>query len=267
MDPQEIAELHGKFWKRGYGSVAADELVFIDSLIARCKPNSFAEIGMASGLSTGFIARFMDEQGGGSLLSLDHDDTFFGDPTQPNGFLVPHLYQGDAVKVKLAKFKISLDIHEFPGSFDMAFIDANHQHPWPAIDMMALYPRMSGPRMMIHHDLQLFQIQDLMIGIGPKYLYDQFPSTHRVVSDARGRNKLAQGGNIFAVDLNMNQSDFEVLLGDLFKLPWSLHAPLKADLIEKIRNVITRDYSETFLAQFDRCLKIYNNKERLRSGV
>lgn len=260
MKIEQIKEIHGQFWKPGYGAVAPSELAFIQKLIMKHKPDTFVEVGMASGMSTGFIASFLDEHGGKSLLSLDHDDQFFGDPTKPNGFLVPDLYKGSNVKVDLVKFKTALDIHEFDRTFDMAFVDANHQHPWPGVDMMALYPKMSGPRIMVHHDLRLFMKQDVMFGIGPKYLFDQFPDSHRI------RSKANQG-NIFAVDLNMGQKEFETLLTDLFKLPWSLRTPLQPSYVEQIRNVIKRDYSKALLAHFDKCVANYNVADRFRSGL
>lgn len=260
MELSEITELLKRFIKPGYGTVAPDEVDFIQSLIAQHKPQSFIEIGMASGMSTGFIARFMEEQGGGRLVSLDHDDTFFGDTTKPNGFLFPEIYQGEKVQAELIKFKTALDIHEVDGDFDMAFIDANHQQPWPAIDMMALYPRMTGPKIMVHHDLRLFMKQDNMFGIGPKYLFDQFPESHR-------QRSAANDGNIFAVDLNLDQARFEQLLTDLIKLPWSVRTPINPAYVAKIEAILKRDYSSALHSHFMRCLEHNNNPPQAQDSL
>jgi len=260
MNITKIATLFRTVWRTGYGSVAIDELGFMQELIARHRPRRFLEIGMASGLSTGFLARFMAENGGESLVSIDHDDSFFGDPTKPNGFLVPELYPGGATTVDLIKFCTSLDLERVPGSFDMAFVDANHQHPWPAIDTLALYPRMSGPKIVLHHDLRLFAKQDVMFGIGPKYLFDQFPESHRIRSEANE-------GNIFAVDLSIDQTRFEALMADLLKLPWSLRGPLPANTLEKIRTMLRQHYSSALLEHFDRIVATQNLNDRFRSGL
>lgn len=174
--------------------------------------------------------------------------------------MIPEIFEGGAVDLELFKFRIALDIHEIEGSFDMAFIDANHQHPWPMIDMMALYPRMTGPKIMIHHDLRLFQLQDVMFGIGPKYLYDQFPDDMRIKSTANN-------GNIFSVDLSMDHNRFEALCMDLVKLPWSLRTPLQPKFIDQITAMLERDYSKTMQDQFQRCIKAYNVADRFRSGL
>lgn len=260
MEMTDITSLFRSVWRAGYGSVAIDELGFMQELIVRHRPRRFIEIGMASGLSTGFLARFMAENGGESLVSIDHDDSFFGDPSKPNGFLVPEIYSGGATDVALIKFCTALDLERVEGDFDMAFVDANHQHPWPAIDTLALYPRMTGPKVVIHHDLRLFSKQDVMFGIGPKYLFDQFPDTHRLRSEAND-------GNIFSVDLRMGQAQFEALMADLLKLPWSLRGALPPATVDKIRAMLTRHYSAAFVEHFNRVVATQNLNDRFRSGL
>lgn len=258
----EIREICQRLTKPGYGTVAPDEVDFIQSLIRDHRPASFVEIGMASGISTGFIARFMTANGGKRLVSVDHDDTFFGDTSKPNGFLIPEIYDDNTkgVDLSLIKFKTALDIDEIGGPFDMAFIDANHQHPWPMIDTMALYPHMTGPKLIIHHDLRLFQTQDVMFGIGPKYLLDQFPDNMRIRSTANH-------GNIFAVDVSMDQDRFETLCMDLVKLPWSLRTQLQPHFVEKIDAMLTKHYSKKMRDQVHRCIKLNNSQDRFRSGL
>jgi hypothetical protein len=261
MKRADITATIGRLSKTGYGTVKADEVDYIQELIAQHKPKSFIEIGMASGISTGFIAQFLEEHcGGGRLVSLDHDDTFFGDTTKPNGFLYPEIYKGNKVDAELIKFKTAPDVHEIDGDFEMAFIDANHQHPWPGIDMMALYPRMTGPKIMVHHDLFLFRLQGgKPIGIGPKMLFDQFPESHR-------HQSTANNGNIFSVDLNMSKDRFEALMTDLLALPWSLQGVLSETYVEKIQRLIKQDYSTALYDHFMRCLQLNNEALKPRSA-
>lgn len=260
MNITDITQVFRSVWKPGYGSVAIDELGFIHDLIATHRPHRFIEIGMASGLSTGFIARFLAENGGGSLVSIDHDDTFFGDRTKPNGFLVSELTQGIAGQVELVKFCTSLDLDRIEGGFGMAFVDANHQHPWPAIDTLALYPRMTEPKIVIHHDLRLFAKQDIMFGIGPKYLFDQFPESHRIRS-------AANDGNIFAVRLDLPQANFERVMSDLIKLPWSLRGVLPPKTVESLRTMLSQHYSADFVDHFSKVVATQNDNNRFRSGI
>ncbi|PZX14345.1 methyltransferase family protein [Palleronia aestuarii] len=260
MEVDEITELYRAVWRKGWGSVSIDELVFIRDLVRAHRPAAFLEIGMASGLSSGFIARFLGESGGKSFTSIDHDDTFFGDPTKPNGFLFDEIHRGGTLDARLVKFKTSLDVEELGTQWEMAFIDANHQHPWPILDTLSIWPRLSGPKIVIHHDLQLYMKQDVMFGIGPKYLFDQMPEGRRILSDAND-------GNIFALDLDMERDELEEIAIRAIKLPWSLRSPLQPAYVAKIRAMLERFYSPRLVAHFDRCLAGQNREDRFRSGL
>lgn len=267
MTDADIKALFDAVWQPGFGSVSVRELAFIQQVIERVRPKRFLEIGMASGLSTGFIARFLAANGGETFHSIDHDDTFFGDPSKPNGFLLPKLYPdaaadavGDRLNVQLVKFCTSLGLGQVDGAFDMAFVDANHQHPWPAIDTLVLYPRMTGARIVIHHDLRLFRHQGQMLGIGPKYLFDQFPESHRVAGSG-------DAGNIFYIDLNILIATFEEIMADLFKLPWSLRGPLATKDAAALATVLEQTYSSAFCSHVAQVLAAQNKLERLRSGI
>lgn len=256
-DIQKVFQL---VWKTGYGSIAADEALFVQDLINRHRPIHFLEIGMASGLSGGLISRFLENSGGKKFTSIDHDGTFFGDKTKPNGFLINEIYKGTAVEVTKRTFHTALSLDKLGESYDMAFIDANHQHPWPLIDTLCLYPHLTGSKIVIHHDLRLFRKQDIVFGIGPKYLFDQFPAAKRITSKAND-------GNIYALDLSMSKAELENIAADGFSLPWSLRTPLQQDYVDAIRQMLKRHYSAALCENFDHNLKKFNVLDRFRSGL
>jgi len=251
LEIDEIKNIFEKYWKKGWGSVAADEVVYIQELIKNHKPKKFLEIGMASGLSGGLISRALDEYEGEIFTTIDHDNTFFGDPSRENGFLIDKIYTGENIKIEKMPFKTSLDLSTLGRKFDMAFIDANHQHPWPIIDTLCLYPFMQGEKIVIHHDLKLFKNQDIVYGIGPKYLFDQFPESCRDRSSANN-------GNIFYVKLSISREQMEAIAIDAFSLPWSLRTPLNKKFIDAIRFIITNYYSSELLSVFDKSLLKFN---------
>jgi len=158
-------------------------------------------------------------------------------------------------------FTISPDIAKLEKQFDMAFIDANHQHPWPAIDTLCLFPYMSGEKIIVHHDLKLFKNQDTVYGIGPKYLYDQFDSSVRIDSNANG-------GNIYALRMKDIDVDQLIKIGiNAFSIPWSLRHPLSDADVERLQALFTQHYSKELADVFVKSAKKFNHLERLRTGV
>jgi hypothetical protein len=257
----DLKQIYARVWRPGWGSITSDEVLFVQSLIEKYLPQDFLEIGTASGLSGGLIACILHNNGGRSFTTIDYDNTFFGDTSKPNGFLLEQLYTDSSVDIRYRPFAISLDVPKLESRYDMAFIDANHQQPWPIIDTLCIYPFMRNNKIVIHHDLCLFRNQDVVYGIGPKYLFDQFPELARITSTANH-------GNIFALALeSFTPSDIERIAGDVFCLPWSLRTPLTNGLILNLRNFLSEHYSPALAAHFERCAAKFNNLERLRTGV
>lgn len=251
MEQAEIARIHAEHWRVGYGSVTPDEMDYFQDLIARHRPRSFLEVGTASGLSGGLIALLLNEYGGERLVTIDHDNSFFGDRSKENGFLLPKIYPGGGVQVDFRPFTTATAMAASGEQFDMAFVDANHQHPWPLMDTLCLYPAMRGPKVMLHHDLDLYRKQDEVIGIGPKYLYDQFPHTHRDRSTANH-------GNLFSVSLDFPVEEMERIARDAFALPWSLRTKLFARRLDAFRQVLRAHYSTELLEVFEDCRRKFN---------
>lgn len=260
-DNQSLETVFTKHWRPGWGSIARDEVLFVQDLIAEHRPAHFLEIGMASGLSGGLLATIMEDNGGESFSSIDYDNTFFGDSSRENGFLIEEIYTGSKVQVNKHPFTTSPDLAKLEKQFEMAFIDANHQHPWPMIDTLCLFPYMTGEKIVIHHDLKLYKNQDVVYGIGPKYLYDQFHTSQRIDSDANQ-------GNIYALRLDGVDIDYMISAAiNAFSMPWTLRHPLSPEIIETVEAILRSQYSSQLADVFTKCAGKFNQLERLRTGV
>ncbi|WP_138468416.1 class I SAM-dependent methyltransferase [Poseidonocella sp. HB161398] len=244
MDRQAIDDLYHAHHRDGWGSVAEDELEFFQSVIAADRPGNFIEVGTASGLSGGFLARFLAENGGRRLVTLDFEEQFFGDRSRQVGFQIDPV-KGDAA-IEVARYRgiTLLDLPEDVTGFDMGFVDANHQHPWPLLDTLLLHPRMPRGGKLFHHDLKLYRDDGHFNSIGPKHCYDQFPDSHRHVSAARG-------GNSYWLDLSMSREELGARGAAGLLIPWTLMEPLPEAQIEAAAAQLGRHYGpalrDTFL--------------------
>jgi len=62
-----------------------------------------------------------------------------------------------------------------PESVDLLFIDANHSHPWPLIDLLHL-SRVARPEAWIAlHDIELPQLNPKYQVYGPQWLFEAWP--------------------------------------------------------------------------------------------
>lgn len=251
MELAEITRIHREHWRPGWGSVTAEEMLYFQRLIVEHRPRGFIEIGMASGLSAGLIALLLEENGGERLTSLDHDNTFFGDTSQENGFLLERIYPSGPVTIRKQPFTIAIDVPLLGETWDMGFVDANHQHPWPLLDTLALYPYLTGPKVLLHHDLDLYRKQTKVLGIGPKYLWDQWPESHR-------DRATANHGNLFSLWLDLDVERLEQIAVDAFALPWSLRLPIQPRVLRRVRSFLQDRYSTRLIETFDECAAKFN---------
>ena len=236
---QTIRELHKSYWKKGFGSISAKEAFFLQMGIAQHKPRRVIEIGTASGLSTGFIALFMHENNGSELTTLDLDTTFWLDRSKSTGYLAEQIYPHGNIKINYIRGKNSSCIpeHLSQGKFDMGFIDANHQHPWPTLDMICLLPAMEKACAIYHHDLSLYKNQNPIYGIGPKYLFDQ-------VSDDMKEVTSEPEANIFFLRTPDNYADMQQAMIDSLYLPWTIRQKIDISTIQSIAKLAHTHWSQ-----------------------
>jgi len=249
-----LKEVFSSHWKVGWGSIAIDEIFFVQRLIELYSPKDFLEVGMASGLSGGVLAQILEWNEASTFTTIDHDDTFFADKTKQNGYLIHEIFKGEALQVKKKFFTTTPMLASLNQKYQMCFIDANHQHPWPLLDTLCVFPYLEKEKILIHHDLHLYQKQPVVRGIGPKYLFDQFPDKCRILSDANS-------GNIFALDLSkLANDDIEEIAIQCFYLPWSNMTPLAAPLVETLDRIFARHYSQKLVSAFHNALDRFNEK-------
>ena len=243
MNETDIAAIHKTWWRPGWGSVTVEEAGFILDAVKAHRPARFVEIGTASGLSGALIRRMLAANGGAAFETHDVCPRFFGDPSRETGFLLHEIGGAETVALSVRIGRGAMHLAEGGRQFDMAFIDANHRHPWPLIDTLFVSEVLEGPRIAIHHDLLLHRLTARPWGIGPKYLFDQVPEAHR---------RAGGGGNIFAIDLSMTRAALGAVAVAALHLPWTLDRPLGAETREAIRDMMKRSLPGHLVRVFDR---------------
>lgn len=248
---EQIKTIHSAHRKPGFGTVSAEEAAFIQQYIARDRPKIFVEVGVATGLSSALILMFLAENGGEVLHSIDISETFYGDSTKVTGFLVDEIDGEGRELFKLHLKRSSFDLKQLLSGkkFDMAFIDAQHGHPWPTIDMMALMPFAKPGALIFHHDLALYRQPG--IGIGPKYLFDQFDTNERQLIDHQSKNI----GFIRVPEGSYRESE-EKLLSAL-DMPWTV-TELQPAWVKRVLQMLEAHWSKNAVETFIAANKRYN---------
>lgn len=269
MNEQEIKHIFDKYWKRGWGSVSIADLLIIQEIIVEKQPKTFVELGMASGMSAALIALMMEKNQGKALYTFDHNNTFFGDPSKENGFLIDLIAGDSPVNIEKHAFSTAVDVEsKISAKFDMGFIDANHRHPWPTLDTICLYPLMNENAVLIYDDYALFRYQKPALGIGTKYLYDQLPESHRTIIPALCdvgwlRGKLDE---VVTFDTNLPSEKAEESFLSALHLPWTNTDWLENErLVGRLLTHIEKHYSDIFHQECKSIIAVNNQLHTKRN--
>jgi predicted O-methyltransferase YrrM len=208
--PPDIIQPSREGWafvKQGYaapgwatGCISGTDACFLFDMLKATQARRLVEFGVASGTSTAFILRVLAALGNGAELhSFDALDYYYGDSSIKLGQYVFDVHGPEPAALHLFPGTGSTEVGKrIAGTdsdpVDFAFIDANHSHPFPCFDLLALLPVMAPGSWVVLHDINLpFIYPDA--SFGPHYLFYNWPGEKRVFPDAR------QKANIGAIRL------------------------------------------------------------------
>jgi hypothetical protein len=152
--------------------------------------------------------------GNGTLDTIDAKEYCLNDPTRPVGYQIAQLMPQHAWRVRLHQGNDARLLPQIarPNGFDLAFIDADHQHPRPLLDLLRVAPFVRKSGWVLLHDIDLPRIaatHDLpgAAPAGAQWLFAQWPYPK------------ISGGNIGAVKLPQNLRRIVPLALDMLSLP------------------------------------------------
>jgi predicted O-methyltransferase YrrM len=198
------------------GATPIGDAEFLVEAVTANAPEHLVELGVASGVSSAYLLYALDvlpgTPAGRTLRSCDIQPDCYFDPSRATGEAVVSMYPQHRARWIL---DTNTDARRLaatiaPASVDLTFIDANHYHPWPLLDLLHMTALAKVGSWVILHDINLPVVAPDFAAFGAQWLFEAWPF-EKVVGGGPNRN-------IGAVKLP----------GDLRRL-----VPLAADLIER----------------------------------
>ena len=132
------------------------DIAFTMGCVKQFKPRSMLEIGVSAGVTSGALLFAANLAGGGCLAGVDISETVYFDSTKRIGEVVDHLDPALKECYTLHLNQTAVDVAMMEKTFDLAFIDGNHAHPWAAFDLLCILPRLAKRAVVICHDIHYF---------------------------------------------------------------------------------------------------------------
>lgn len=140
------------------------------------------EIGTASGVSTAFLCSALDVASRAGRIgahytvwSYDVSTTFYADQSRLVGDATREMLSPDHLgHICFRNPGTSLSVADEFGQDSMSFLflDANHRHPWPALDLLATLDCLHPGAEAVLHDINLPVREPGSCDRGAKYLFD-----------------------------------------------------------------------------------------------
>ncbi|WP_249695453.1 class I SAM-dependent methyltransferase [Stappia sp. WLB 29] len=148
------------------GSILPNDAAFLYAWMKKTRPKCVLEIGVSSGVSSAFFLESAERLGllehGFRLDSIDLLEHVYAAPDDKVGWVVEAMAGRLASRFNLLTGVTAFDVDRLIGEGkvhrpDLVFLDAEHAHPFPALDLAALCKVMEPDAWILLHDICLFE--------------------------------------------------------------------------------------------------------------
>jgi predicted O-methyltransferase YrrM len=224
---EELAFLHSIEGYAGRaGTIHVGDCLFLTAFVSILAPSRAIEIGTLGGFSAAVIAaaiRWQHPNAKGILVdTIDRNPHSLLEPDKPVGFLLRDTFPALADAVRVHVPADSGVVREFArhDEIEFAFVDADHQHPRPLLDLVRLGPFLRSGAWVVFHDIRLGthtaekgDVESLPFGapFGAEWLFQSWPF------------RKIGGGNIGAVQIPADKSAMIAPALRLMDLPFEVN--------------------------------------------
>jgi predicted O-methyltransferase YrrM len=191
-------------------TIGRKDYFFLTAFVSILAPQRIIEIGTLTGFSAGVIAaalrRRHGQDGATWVDTIDIRAECAIDQTRPSGFEIAASFPELASMIRLhiprdASFVSQLATRN---ELELAFIDADHRHPYPLLDLLQLAPYHRSKGWMVLHDIQLGTSMRKAIEAGQTLRWDPVYGAEWLFNHWPFQK--ISGGNIGAVQLPEQRS-------------------------------------------------------------
>jgi predicted O-methyltransferase YrrM len=163
------------------GATPLRDAEFLLEMVTAQAPVRVVEVGVAAGVSSAVLLYSLDTLPGEGwqreLISCDSQAGCYFDASRPTGGAVGEIYPRFRshwrLETGIGARELARTIQ--PGSVDLTFIDANHSHPWPLLDLLHLTACAKPGSWVVLHDINLPVLKPQFQVWGAKWLFDAWP--------------------------------------------------------------------------------------------
>lgn len=224
------------------GAIGSEEFFFLAAMASILAPPRVVEIGTSTGFSAAILAGALHHRSPHSTSwlvdTIDLHSRYLLDQSQPIGFEIAEMVPALRSRVRVHTGQQSDSVKELaaPDELRLVFVDADHQHPWPLLDVLRIAPFIRGGGWIVLHDIELGRLgkegtknSGLTYGApsGAQWLFEFWPFAK------------ISGGNIGAVQLPRDKRHLIAIALDMLPMPFEMQASSHRRLYKALGSAVT----------------------------
>jgi predicted O-methyltransferase YrrM len=205
------------------GAIGMGDLLFLHAFVNVLAPDRVVEIGTLSGFSAAVIADAVAQQQRPESESvvvdtIDLSQRCMTDQTKPVGFEIPQLVPRLSSRIRVHAGQDARYVEQIAraGELQLVFIDADHQHPRPTLDLIRVSRFVRPGGWAIVHDIELGPLGERVRAAGVAFEHGPFGA--QWLFEAWPFEKIS-GGNIGALRLPSNVRDLVPFALAMLRIP------------------------------------------------
>ena len=213
------------------GSIGPKCYLFLTAVAGILAPARVVEIGTLTGFSTGLIAAALAHSHGSKRANcvdtIDRAAQCAVDQTRPTGFEISEVFGEFASMIRVHAPKDARFVSQIAelNELELAFIDADHRHPLPLLDLLQLAPCMRPASWVLLHDTRLGTLTRQALDAGCKPMFG--PAYGAEWLFAHWPFRKISGGNIGAVQLPVEKGALIPFAVRMMTIPFQITGKLE----------------------------------------
>lgn len=163
------------------GTISLDDARYLFGRVLAAGADPVVEVGTASGVSTAIVATALDLAAARTagappprLFTYDISPYFYADPSHATGDAAREMVPDELTGTIIFRQASAAGLRTEHGADAIAFLflDANHKHPMPAIDLLAALDALAPGAEVAMHDINLPRLRAEFADWGAKHVFD-----------------------------------------------------------------------------------------------
>ncbi len=215
------------YQRNSSGTIGMGDLLFLHAFVNVLAPDRVVEIGTLSGFSAAVIADAVaqhqrPESESVVVDTIDLSQRCLTDQKKPVGFEIPQLVTHLSSRIRVHAGQDARYVEQIAraGELQLVFIDADHQHPRPTLDLIRVSRFVRPGGWVVVHDIDLGSLGERMRAAGTPFDYGA-PFGAQWLFEAWPFEKIS-GGNIGALRLPSHVRDLVPFALAMLRIPSEL---------------------------------------------